>query len=85
MDYQKFENNSNPEKGFKCENACQTNDKNYKHRDCVYCEKSGQKSCDCKTVNDIEERRLILSKKNYISIVLKLNIEPQSVLVNNRV
>ena len=52
-----------PEKGFKGENAYQANDKNYKHRDCVYCEKSGHKASDCKTVSDIEERRLILSKK----------------------
>ena len=53
-----------PEKGFKCENAYQTNDKNYKHRDCVYCETFGHKANDCKTVNDIEECRLILPKKN---------------------
>ena len=52
-----------PEKGFKCENAYQANDKSYKHRDCVYCEKSGHKASDCKTVSDIEERRLTLSKK----------------------
>ena len=26
-----------PEKGFKSENAYQRNDKNHKHRDCVYC------------------------------------------------
>ena len=54
-----------PEKGFKCENAYQANDKNYnnKHCDCVYCEKSGHKASDCKTVSDIQERRLILSKK----------------------
>ena len=28
-----------------------------------YCEKSGRKVSDCKTVSDIEERRVILSKK----------------------
>ena len=61
MDYLKSENN--PEKGFKRENAYQIKDKNYKHRDCFYCEKSGHKVSDCKTVSDIEERRLILSKK----------------------
>ena len=52
-----------PEKGFKCENTYQTNDKNYKHGGSVYCGKSGHKASDFKTVNDIEERRLILSKK----------------------
>ena len=30
-----------PEKGFKRENAYQINDKDYKNRDCIYCEKSG--------------------------------------------
>ena len=45
-----------PEKSFKRENT-------YKHRDCVYCEKFDHKASDCKTVSDIEERRLILSKK----------------------
>ena len=54
---------SSPEEGFKYENVYQTNDKNYKHRDCVYCEKYGHKASDWKTVSDIEERRLILSKK----------------------
>ena len=34
------------EKGFKDENAYETNDKNNKHRDCVYCEKSGHKVSD---------------------------------------
>ena len=52
-----------PEKGFKCFNAYQTNGKNYKHRDYVYCEKSGYQARYCKTVSDIEERRLILSKR----------------------
>ena len=52
-----------PEKGFKRENAYQTNDKSYKHRDCVYCEKSKDKASDCKIVSEIEERRLIFSKK----------------------
>ena len=51
-----------PEKGFKRENVYQTNDKNYKCRG-VYFEKSGHKPSDCKTVSDIEELRLILSKK----------------------
>ena len=63
MEYQKSENIPSPKKDFKCENAYQTNDKSYKHRDCVYCEKSGRKVSDCKTVSDIEERRVILSKK----------------------
>ena len=41
----------------------QVSDKNYKHRHFVDYEKSWQKASDCKTLNDIEERRLILSKK----------------------
>ena len=53
---------SSPEKSFKRDNAYQTNDKNYKHRDCVYCEKSGHKASDCK-YGDIKESRLILSEK----------------------
>ena len=52
-----------PEEGFKGENAYQTNDKNYKHRDCAYYEKYGHKASHCKTVSDIEKRRPILSKK----------------------
>ena len=51
------------EKSFKRKNAYQTNDKNDNHHDCFYCEKPGLKASDCKTVSDIEERRLILSKK----------------------
>ena len=46
---------SNSEKGFKHGKVHQTNDKNYKHRDCVYCEKSGHKASGYKTVSDIEE------------------------------
>ena len=38
------------QKGFKYENANHINNKNYKHSDCVYCEKSGHKASDCKTV-----------------------------------
>ena len=34
------------EKGFKDENAYETNDKNNKHCDCVYFEKSGHKVSD---------------------------------------
>ena len=49
------------EEGFKHENTCQTNEKNYKHCDRVYCEESGHESGDSQTVNDIEENRLILS------------------------
>ena len=52
-----------PEIGFKRQSAYQTNDKKYKHRDCVCCEKSGHKASDGITVSDIEERRLILSEK----------------------
>lgn len=52
-----------PEIGFKRQSAYQTNDKKYKHRDCVCCEKSGHKASDGITVSDIEERRLILSKR----------------------
>ena len=52
-----------PESSFTRENTYQTNNKNYKHRHRVYCEKYGHKASDCKTVSDIEERRLILSKK----------------------
>ena len=63
MDYQKFKIIPSPEKGFKRGNAYQAKDKYYKHRDCVYYEKSGNKASDCKTVSDIKERRLILSKK----------------------
>ena len=47
------------EKGSKHENTYQTNEKNYKHRDHVYCEESGHESGDSQTVNDIEESRLI--------------------------
>ena len=75
---------ASPEKGFKRENTYQTNYKKYKHRDYVYCEKPENKASDCKTVSDIEERRLILSKKNYVSFVVELNIEPISVLVIGR-
>ena len=35
---------SSSERGFKRENAYQTNDKNYMHRDCVYSEKSVSKT-----------------------------------------
>ena len=52
-----------PGKVVKRESAYQANDKSYKHRECVYCGKSGHKASDCKTVSDIEERRLILLKK----------------------
>ena len=52
-----------PEKSFKRENTYQTNYKIYKHGGCVYCEKSGHKASDCKTVSDIKKRRLTLSNK----------------------
>ena len=69
-----------PEKDFKHESAYQINDKKYKFLECIYCEKSGHKSSDCKTVSDIKERRLILSKK-YVSVVPELKNEVLSVLV----
>ena len=49
-----------PESSFTRENTYQTNNKNYKHR---HREKYEHKASDCKTVSDIEERRLLLSKK----------------------
>ena len=51
------------EKGSKRENAYQTNDKNCKHCDCAYCDKSGHKASECKAVTDIEEHWLILPDK----------------------
>ena len=55
----------------------QSNDKNYKHRDCVYCEKSGNKASDCKAVSDTEEFSLTLSKI-FVLFVPELSIEPLS-------
>ena len=55
--------------------------KKYKFLECIYREKSGHKSSDCKTVSDIKEHRLILSKKKYVSVVPELKNEVLSVLV----
>ena len=55
VDYQKSNNNSEPWGRFQTWKYIS----NYKHRDRVYCEESGESQ----TVNDIEESRLILSIK----------------------
>ena len=53
----------NSEKNFRRENLFQVRDKDKKPAYvCVYCEKPGHKSCECKLVSGTPELRLILSK-----------------------
>ena len=40
-----------------------TRENEHKSRVCIYCDKEGRKSSECKTVAKVSERRLILSQK----------------------
>ena len=51
-----------PDKNQKRDKMYYTRQNEHKSRVCVYCDKEGHKSSECKTVAKVSERRLILSQ-----------------------
>ena len=52
-----------PDKNLKLDKMYYTRENEHKSRVCIYCDKEGRKSSECKTVAKVSERRLILSQK----------------------
>ena len=52
-----------PDKNPKWDKMYHTRENEHKSRVCVYCDKEGDKSGECKTVAKVSDRRLILSQK----------------------
>ena len=52
-----------PDKKLKRDKMYHTRENEHKSRVCVYCNKEGHKSSECKTVAKVSERRLILLQK----------------------
>ena len=56
------------------EKSYQTQQKDERGRECVYCEKPDHRSVDCKTVTTLDERKRLLS--NTVLIVPEANTGP---------